>query len=259
MKASSTAVLFAASLVATLAAPVGAQAKSNFSADYTVTLRGITIGRISLAGDVEADRYKVGGTLASAGLARIFARTDATAETSGRLGKDAARPDRFLLDYTQGGTHWRTEIGFQKERAVKTSITPEPPERTDDIIRIAKSDLERVVDPLSATVLARGTPQDICSRTLRVYEGGTRVDVKLSLAGTGFVYGAGKSAVSCRGDFIPVAGMTRGEKTYEYLRKNADMQFVYVPAGNGVYLLHSLSAQTDIGRVELSAWRKKIE
>ena len=236
-----------------------ASADTRFEADYTVTVRGFTVARANFTGEVTGGRYEVDGKLATAGLARIFARTDATARTAGALSGDTAQPESFMLSYVQDDKPSRTEIVFRNGEAVRTAIEPAPKAPPRNIVPIRKADLQSVVDPIAATIVARGSPEEICSRTLRLYEGGTRVDVALSLASVGFVYGAGNHAVTCKGSFTPVAGMKRGDKSYEFMRDKADMQFVYVPAsGDGLYLLHSVSARTEIGRVEVRAWRRRV-
>jgi hypothetical protein len=257
MKSFRLAVLALASLAAGASA---AFADTSFEAEYVVTVRGFTVARAGFDGTVSGGRYEVNGRFSSAGLARVFAKTDATARTAGSLSADAAQPDSFLLSYVQGGAPSKTEIIFKNGEAVRTEFAPAPkdPPRTD-VVPITKTHLQSVVDPIAATIVARGTPEQICGRTLRVYEGGTRVDVALSLAGVGFVYGAGNRAVTCKGRFIPIAGMSPNDKTYQFMREKADMEFVYVPASrDGLYLLYSVSAHTEIGRVQAKAWRRKI-
>jgi hypothetical protein len=254
--------IYPAILALTTFATAGAAfADTRFEAEYVVTVRGFTVARANFDGKVTGGRYEVNGKLSTAGLARIFAKTDATARTVGAISAGAVQPERFLLSYVQDGARSRTDIRFKNGEAVRTRIkprpkTPPPP----DVKQIAKSDLQSVVDPIAATVVARGTPEQICGRTLRVYEGGTRVDIALSLAGVGFVYGAGNNAVTCKGRFIPVAGMSPDNKSYQFMRDKADMEFVYVPAsGDGIYMLHSASARTEIGRVQAKAWRRKVQ
>lgn len=240
--------------------PTAQAAATTFDTDFVVTLHGFTIGRASFSGSVDGDRYSVDGKLTSAGLARIFARTDATAHATGRISSGAVVPDSFLLNYAQDDQRSTTSIKFRNGNAVATRVEPEPEPRPGGIIPIGKADLRSVADPVAATLLARGTPQQICGRTLRIYEGGTRVDVRLSLKGTGFVYGAGSQAVTCAGSFVPVAGMERGNKTYDFMRRNANLEFVYQPAGpGGLHMLHSLKARTEIGTVQLRAWRRQVE
>ncbi len=235
-------------------------ADMSFEADYAVTLRGFTIARASFDGTVSGGRYEVNGKLASAGLARVFAKTDATARTAGTLSPAAVQPDSFVLSYVQDGVPSKTEIIFKDGQAVSTKLEPAPKEPPPpDVVPITKSHLQSVVDPIAATIVARGTPEQICGRTLRVYEGGTRVDVALSLAGVGFVYGAGNRAVTCKGSFDPVAGMSPDNKSYQFMRDKSDMEFVYVrAAAGGLYMLHSASAQTEIGRIQIRSWRRKV-
>jgi hypothetical protein len=235
-------------------------ADMSFEAEYAVTVRGFTIARASFSGMVSSGRYEVNGKLASAGLARVFAKTDATARTAGTLSPAATRPDSFVLSYVQDGAPSRTEILFKDGNAIRTDIEPAPTSPPPpEVIPVTGAHLHAVVDPIAATIVARGTPEQICGRTLRVYEGGTRVDVALSLAGVGFVYGAGNRAVTCKGSFEPIAGMSPDNKSYQFMRAKADMEFVYVPAAaGGLYMLHSASAQTEIGRVQIKSWRRKV-
>lgn len=251
-------VLLAPALLAAAVHPVFAE--MSFKAEYAVTLRGFTIARATFDGTVSGSRYEVNGKLASAGLARVFARTDATARTAGTLSPAAVQPDSFVLSYVQDGVPSKTEILFRNGDAVRTDIEPAPTSPPPpEVIPVTGSHLQSVADPIAATIVARGTPEQICGRTLRVYEGGTRVDIALSLAGVGFVYGAGNRAITCKGSFNPVAGMSPDNKSYQYMREKADMEFVYVPAAaDGLYMLHSASAQTEIGRVQVRAWRRNV-
>jgi len=231
----------------------------SFNTDYVITLRGFTIARASFEGSLRGERYTVNGKLASAGLARIFDKTDATARAVGEISKGAVRPESFLLNYAQGKTTSRTHILFRDGNVVKTEIEPNPAPPSDKIIPITKVDLQSVTDPVAATLFARGLPEEICGRTLRLFEGGTRIDIKLSPKTVGFVYGAGNHAVTCRGTVVPVAGIERGNATWDYLRRHANAEFVYVPAGSGrLYMLHSISTRTEIGTVKLRAWRRHV-
>lgn len=240
--------------------PAAHAADTSFAADFVVTLHGFTIARANFSGRVDGDHYDVDGKLASAGLARVFARTDASAHASGRISSGAVQPESFLLDYAQADWSSKTAIVFKNGDAVSTDVEPKPETPSDKVIPITKADLKSVADPVAATLLARGTAGQICGRTLRIYEGGTRIDVQLTLKATGFVYGAGNRAVTCTGRFIPVAGMERGNKTYDFMRDKADMEFVYVPAGpGGLHMLHSLTARTEIGTVQLRSWRRKVD
>lgn len=240
-------------------AAIAADGAVRFSADYTITLRGITVAKAGFNGTVADRRYEVDGTLASAGIGRVLGRIDATARSAGSFDRPTPTPESFMLSFAQGGQTSKTELVFKNGNAVATSFQPDW-KAGPDVIPIRPGDLRSVADPVAATVVARGTPEEICGRTLRVYEGGTRIDVELRLAAVGFVEGAGNNAVTCRANFVPVAGMHPDNGTYDYLRKKADMEFVYVPAARGgLYVLHTMSARTDIGRVEMRAYRKAVK
>lgn len=254
----SLAGLLAGVLLALAPLHAAAEQRVTFETDYVVTLRGLTIGRASLGGKVEGDRFEVQGTLSSAGLARIFDRTRADARIVGLLRQSSATPESFMLSYAQGDQVTRTTIAFSNGDVARTDIEPPVERSAESRVPIAAADLKSVADPVSATIVARGRPDEICGRTLRIFEGGTRIDVELSLGTVGFVYGVGNHAVTCRGRFIPVSGFEREDPTFAFLRDKGDFEFVYAPAGGGIYTLHSLSTQTQIGRVEMRAQRREI-
>jgi hypothetical protein len=231
----------------------------NFEVDYVVTVRSLTVAKAHFGGKVQGNRFEVEGSLRSAGLARIFDQTEATSRSVGVLAEGTPQPESFFLSYAQGdsaGT--KMEIAFQNGNVARVTHEPKLGPPGNDVVPVQKTDLQSVTDPISATIVARGRPEDICRRTLRIYEGGTRVDVQLSPVSVGWVYGAGNGAVTCSAQFVPVAGYIKSN-TYDYMRKHADMEFVYVPTHRqDLYTLHSISTQTDIGRVKLRAWKTKV-
>ncbi|MBX3532140.1 MAG: DUF3108 domain-containing protein [Rhizobiaceae bacterium] len=256
-----SAFISLATAAATLTGVSGAaQADSpvKFSAEYVVTLRGITVAKAGFSGAVTGQRYEVEGQLASAGIGKVLGKTEASARSAGTFNQPTPTPESFMLSFAQGGHTSKTELIFKNGNAVSTSFQPDW-KAGSDTIPITPNDLQSVADPVAATVVARGTPDQICGRTLRVFEGGTRIDVELKLASVGFIEGIGNNAVTCRANFVPVAGMTANNGTYDYLRKKADMELIYVPAARGgLYLLHTMSARTDIGRVQLRAYRRNV-
>jgi hypothetical protein len=236
-----------------------AQPAVSFETHYVVTVRGFTVGKATFNGKVQDDRFEVDGTLRSAGLARIFDRTEATSRSVGILGQGTPTPEGFMLSYSQGSAgDTKMEIAFASGNVASVTHQPELGPPGNNVVPISDADLRSVTDPVSATIVVRGTAQDICNRTLRIYEGGTRVDVQLSPVSVGWVYGAGNGAVTCKGQFNPVAGYIKNS-TYDYMRQHANMEFVYVPTHRqGLFMLHSITTQTDIGQVKLRAWKNTV-
>ncbi|WP_164742980.1 DUF3108 domain-containing protein [Mesorhizobium sp. Z1-4] len=230
-----------------------------FETQYVITVRGFTVAKADFRGKVQGSTFEVDGKLRSAGLARIFDKTDARSRSVGVLGNGTPQPNGFLLSYNQGSSgDKKMEIAFSGGNVANVTHQPALGPAGNDLVPLSDGDLKAVTDPVSATIVVRGTPEDICNRTLRVYEGGTRVDVQLSPVSVGWIYGVGNGAVTCSGKFIPVAGYIKGA-TYDYMRQHANMEFIYAPTRRqGIYMLHSITTQTDIGQVKLRAWRQKV-
>ena len=259
MKRNWVGALAVAAVMVSAAPGALAEPTVGFETDYVITVRGLTVAKAHFTGKVEGSRFEVAGSLRSAGLARIFDKTEAKSRSVGTLANGTPQPERFLLSYAQGGSGGKKmEISFRNGDVARITHEPELGPPGDDLVPVAKSDLKSVTDPISATIVARGSAEDICRRTLRIYEGGTRVDVQLSPVSVGWVYGAGNGAATCSARFVPVAGYIKSS-TYDYMRDHADMEFVYVPTHRqGLYMLHSISTRTDIGQVKLRAWKQKV-
>lgn len=251
------ALVLAGALVLPSAAT--AEPTIGFETDYVITVRGFTVARATFNGKVEGKRFEVDGELRSAGLARIFDKTEARSRSVGILGEGTPQPDGFLLAYNQGSSGGKKmEIAFAEGNVVQVTHQPELGPPGDSAVPMSEGDLKSVTDPVSGTLVVRGRAEDVCRRRLRIYEGGTRVDVQLSPVSVGWVHGAGNGAVTCSGRFIPVAGYIKSH-TYEYMRRHANMEFVYVPTHrHDLYMLHAITARTDIGQVKLRAWRRKV-
>lgn len=229
-----------------------------FEGEYTISVRGLSVGKARFTGKVEGNDYDVRGALWSSGLARMFAKTDASSRSRGSLETGTALPASFNLNYEQDGKKSRTRINFEEGKVVRTRFTPKW-KPAKGVIPVKEDHLRKVADPVSAVLMARGTPEQVCGRTLRIFEGGTRIDVRLKLDGVAPIENVSARAVTCKGKFIPVAGMSKKDKTYKQLAKDGNFEFVYVPAGGGgLYMLHSLTAQTDVGQVQMLSWRRQF-
>ncbi len=75
-------------------------------------------------------------------------------------------------------------------------------------------DLLNVSDPLSALMIPAKDARSVCDRSLSVFDGQTRVEIKLAFNGTeSFTTGGftGESVI-CSAKFIPVSGYQKGKR-----------------------------------------------
>ncbi|BCH29631.1 hypothetical protein MesoLjLc_15610 [Mesorhizobium sp. L-8-10] len=242
-----------------LAVPVHAAAKQQpraFKADYAVTIYGLTVARSQFTSRISPDSFKLEGAISSAGLAVIFDNTRASTVATGRFSKDATLPDDYSVSYTFGKKMKRTTLAFADGKVSKVINVPPLQKRGKDWVPLDGKDLVAVTDPISAVLVRAPSLGQVCRRTIKVFDGELRADLRLSPVGTGPVdMGVYKGdAAECSGKFVPVAGYRPGNKSIRYLRDRSDIRITFAPLGEtGVYAPIHATVGTQIGTVTFRA------
>jgi hypothetical protein len=231
--------------------PPAASREQSFSADYSVTLLGLPIARARFDSTFTADRFTIDGSLDSAGLARIFDRTTGTTRVEGTIGKDGAHPRTFHSRYDSGRKKSRTTIRFARGSVASFENTPEP-KRGDTWIPVARNHLRAALDPLTSTLIRTSDPDAVCNRTIRVFDGEMRADLRLSPRGAA----DSRGRVTCDARFVPVSGYRKGRKQIDFLQNESRITITFAPLGStGFFTPVDASVGTQIGPVRITARR----
>lgn len=230
----------------------------SFQSEYSLSVLGLTVARSSFSSTFKGDRFSVRGSIASAGLARIFDSTRGTIAASGRFSGQRPRPESFASDYVSGRKAQKTEISFSGGNVARTVNVPPLKKRGSDWVPVAPSDLRAVADPISATLVRADKPKEICERRIKMFDGEMRADLVLSYSSTEPVSIAGYQgkAVFCSARFVPVAGYRKGHRSIEYLRNRSKIAIAFAPVGTtGIYAPIYATVGTQIGTVTIRARR----
>jgi hypothetical protein len=101
-------------------------------------------------------------------------------------------------------------------------------------------------------------PSSVCNRTLSVFDGQTRADIKLSFNGTESFTADGFTgeSVICSAKFIPISGYQKGKKSIDYLANKSRISVSFASLGNsGIYAPVVARIGTQIGTLKISASR----
>jgi hypothetical protein len=232
-----------------------AQGAQSFVADYTVSLYGLPVARSRFNSTFDDGKFTVHGSLSSAGIARIFDSTQGTTTVSGTITPAAARPSLYLMNYTSGKKRKKTEIRFSRGNVTRTENVP-PLRTKPNWVDVERGHLAAVADPISATLVPAGSPAEVCQRTIRLYDGEMRADLKLSPGGTEAI-SIGEfdgEATVCNARFVPVSGYRAGHRSIEYLRNKSKISIAFAELGTtGVYAPLKASIGTEIGTLHIEA------
>lgn len=249
------------SVLSAATAPLAAQALEGprqFRVDYSISILGLNIGKSSFRSTISGDTFSVDGTIQSSGIARLFDSTKGTTSVTGRFEGEEPRPESFLLSYTSGKKKQRTAIAFAEGSV--TSTRNEPPNKPPrgKWVALAQGDLRSTTDPISGTMVRAASLDDVCNRTLKIYDGEMRADLKLAFAGKTKAEAQGYkgAAVTCSAKFIPVSGYRADRDAIQFLKNKSRIRITFAPLGDtSVYAPIHASASTEIGTVTIAARR----
>lgn len=229
---------------------------TKFRGDYTVTYLGLPVARSSLVSTLDGNAYTIEGTVRSAGLGAIFDDTQATLTVSGRLANGGAVPTRAHTDYRQNKKKKVLTISFSGGNVVDTQEVPPPKPRAPDWIPVSAGQLKSVADPLSALLVRAGSLDQVCSKSLKMYDGAMRADLVLSHQSIGKIKLSGYEgpSVTCSAKFTPLAGYRASKKSVKFMRDRSRISITFAPlAETGVYAPVRASVGTQIGTLYLEA------
>ena len=237
------------------AAPAGPQ---DFRGEYTVSFLGLSVARATFDSHYENDAYSIHGSVSSAGIAQLFDDTKGTISTSGRVLADRIEPAAFRADYTSGKKVSLIDIRFTDGKVTSTKVEPPPKPRGPDWLPLNAADLAGVADPIAATVIRTDSPDKVCGRTVKLYDGEMRANLVLGFIENSriSVKGYEGPTVVCRLSFEPVSGYAKGRKALDYLKRKSQIKVTFAPLGQtGVYAPIHATVGTQIGTITIRARR----
>ncbi|WP_420960572.1 DUF3108 domain-containing protein [Brucella sp. IR073] len=234
-----------------------AVAADTYRTDYEISIFGLSIARSGFETKVNNGAYDLSGTLASSGIARVFDEVDGTIHVTGSASAEGIVPSSYEVKYRMSKKNKRTAIAFSGGSVTSVENTP-PVKKRQPWVETGPNDLKAVDDPLSGLMIEAASPQQVCGRTLHIFDGQTRADLQLTYSGTKpfSTKGFKGEAVTCSVRFIPISGYQKGKKAIDYLRNKSRISIAFASLGNsGIYAPVAASVGTLIGTVSVYATR----
>ncbi len=239
------AVLFAGSLLA----PAGESlAQGRLDARYGISMAGIAIGKAAWTLETDGGRYVTAATGSASGLLSVLFDGEGRASTRGTLEHGRPVPDHFAAQNVGEGDRTEVRMRFEDGSVADLRVVGAPP--VADRVPLMPGDRLGVLDPLSALLLPIAGAFDvlspeICQRTLPVFDGRRRYDLRLSFKRMEHVKSAGGysgAAIVCAMTFKAHAGHSAGSLLVKYLSEGRDMELWLAPVA-GTRVVAPLRAQ----------------
>lgn len=232
--ANSKNMIFCFVLSATSLASYSAYADTNtYRASYRVSISGFSVAHMSLTTKITDDKYETVGSVSPSGLASIISSTKGETKVNGQIINGKFQTSDFLVNYKSGKDKGRIEIKFKDGNVISSKVSPNKKKKAKDWIAIEKGHLQAVLDP--ATALTFPVGGNVCARTLPIYVGVTRVDLKLThksvrpfRVGKYFDY-----TYVCSVQFIPRSGYRKNDKLVDYYVNTKNMEIWFGKTNKG--------------------------
>lgn len=249
-----------------LAHPIAAFAASTHAAPaaapetrirYAVSLAGLPVAHADMTLATTADHYASHLVWRTSGLVDLLAGTRGDVTASGRLAPHAPVPATYTLASGEGRKAVKVMLAMAGG-AVRAAEAQPPSRRTPDLVPLEPRHKIDVLDPLSATLVpAKGEAADggdLCRRSLAIFDGWTRYDIRLSPKGTlpNRRPGVTGPLIVCAARYVPVAGHRAEHKVTRFMTDNRDLSVTYGRLEKAdVWVPLKVSVRTLVGTAEV--------
>jgi Protein of unknown function (DUF3108) len=211
-----------------------AQAQAKLKAQYTISMTGISIGRLAWLIDIGEDAYATSASGSASGVLSVLVNGEGSVVTRGTVAQGHLAPTMVASHVTDDeGT---TELRMTFEAGAAKLLTPEPPGKPDRV-PVSEADRVGVVDPLSAMLIPVAPGADFparesCNRTLPIFDGQRRYDLVLSFKRADTIkveHGYAGPVLVCGAILRPIAGHSAKSMLVKYVAGRHDVELWFAP------------------------------
>ncbi|MDQ0468052.1 DUF3108 domain-containing protein [Labrys wisconsinensis] len=230
---------------------------------YAMTLAGLPIGAAALDASVAGNgAYRIKVSARVGGILSLVSDGKGAATASGRMGTAKPMPTGYALNNISGNKQQTVQMVIADGAITDVAINPDLRYRSDRV-PVTEADKRGVIDPVSAMLMpVAGGGETMapaaCDRTLAVFDGAQRFDIKLAYSRMDQVASKGYSgqAVVCSARYTPISGHRPDREQTKFMAANRDMEVWLAPvAGTRVLAPARIVVGTQIGRLVIAATR----
>jgi hypothetical protein len=247
-------LLSALSAIGALWAGSAAAAAETVDVTYALSLIGLPLGEAKAEATVEPTKYSVRLEAKLVGVASLVSSARSAATSSGAIVGGKVAPTSYATAEVGSRSGRTVRMGMDEGTVRAVSIEP-PMKSAPDRIPVTAEEQRNIVDPVSALVMTVPPNEPMvgpaaCNRTLPVFDGFARFDVKLTFVGSRRmkIRGFDGPVSVCAARYIPVAGHRPGTSGVVFMQNNKRLEVWLAPLGSArVELPLRISVATQVG------------
>lgn len=230
-------------------APQTASPPTDIAADFTIHVGGLLFITGRFSATVQDEAYRLAATMGTAGTTRVFYPADYKLTSEGHLAGARVKPRHYVSDSTSKHSARLVSLAYGTDGMPR--LTAEPPYDSDDLTGVTPSLQRNTQDPMSAMLMPVAASQNPCARTIPVFDGKRRYDLKLAYEGEKKMTPRGLqrsvTTIVCTIRYVAIAPVERRKFT-DMLRRNDDMKVWLAPFDGGrVYMPVRFQLRTPLG------------
>ena len=207
----------------------------NLRATYSLSIIGLPIGTATALGAFDPQHYKIDIGVRLTGIASLVSSAKGAATASGAIRRAGVVPAAYAN--TTANSYETRTVRMAMGGGAVHGLDISPP-FVDPVGRVPLSEANKrnILDPISALVMNVPAGQPLigpaaCDRTIPVFDGFARYDVKLSYIRSQDVQVSGYSGpvAVCAARYVPIAGHRPAAKATQYMADNRQMEAWLAP------------------------------
>jgi len=263
-RAAQTTILAAGFALAFMAAAVGdhAQAQGNLDASYTISFARIPVGEITATVVFGDSEYAVSARARAGGVMKVLSVDgEGSFTTRGTIKDGHPVPTNFTSKIVSNTETSDVTMVLDEGSVRELAATPPP---SQDRVSVTAANRRSIVDPLTAVLFSTAAAgetlsQDACRRTLPIFDGHQRYDLKLAFKRMDKVTaekGYAGPVVVCSVSYEPIAGHRASIPLVKYLSEGREMEMALAPiAGTRLLAPFRLSVVSMLANLTIEANR----
>ena len=263
-RAAQTTILATGSALAFMAAAVGdhAQAQGNLDASYTISFARIPVGEITATVVFGDSEYAISARARAGGVMKVISVDGEGSFTTRGIIKDGHPVPTNFTSKIVSNTETSDVTMVLDEGSVRELAATPPP--SQDRVSVTAANRRSIVDPLTAVLFSTAAAgetlsQDACRRTLPIFDGHQRYDLKLAFKRMDKVTaenGYAGPVVVCSVSYEPIAGHRASIPLVKYLSEDREMEMALAPiAGTRLLAPFRLSVVSMLANLTIEANR----
>jgi hypothetical protein len=262
-RAAQTTIIAAGSALALITATASdrAHGEGNLDASYTISLARIPVGEITATAVFGQSEYMISARARAGGVMKVLSVDgEASFTTHGTIKDDHLEPTNFTSKIV---SHAETsDVTMVLDEGSVRELVGAPP--GSDRVPLTAANRRGIVDPLTAVLSSAGgtgetLSQEACRRTLPIFDGHQRYDLKLAFKRMDKMTaekGYAGPVVVCSVNYEPIAGHRANIPLVKYLSEGREMEIALAPiAGTRLLAPFRLSVVSTLANLIIEANR----